>query len=45
MTKQLFYWAKVGDIEKFLQAVYKLKISNFNRVEVEYTDNLRSTVA
>ena len=23
MTKQLFYWAKVGDIEKFLQAVYK----------------------
>ena len=43
--KQLHYWAKTGDFENFAQAVVKFDITVFKRVEVEYADNQRMTIA
>ena len=45
ITKQLHYWAKTGEFEKFTQTVAKFNITVFKRVEVEYTENQRSTIA
>ena len=45
LAKQLPYWAKTGDFEKFFQAVIKFKICEFKRFEVEYTENKRKTIA
>lgn len=34
INKNLFYWAKIGDLDKFVQAINKFNISTFNRIRV-----------
>lgn len=44
-NRQLFYWAKVGDFDKFFQSVIKFNIQSFGRTDVLFTDNQRRTIA
>ena len=43
----MFYWAKIGEFELFVKAVYNYKISQLNRKKVTYNsaEARRNTVA
>ena len=36
MNRQIFFWAKTGDFDRYIKAVLKYNISTFNRVKVTY---------
>jgi hypothetical protein len=47
VTRQLFYWAKIGEFEKFFKASIKYNICYFSRVRVIYSsrNQNRNTIA
>jgi hypothetical protein len=47
VTRQLFYWAKIGEFEKFFKASIKYNICYFSRVKVIYSskNQNRNTMA
>ena len=45
--RQLFYWAKIGEFEKFFKAAIKYNICYFSRVKIVYSNRTqrRATIA